>query len=654
MNSKDESGSHPADVRVKFYGSRDLSSSFYLAKAVLIVDKISQSKQHYKINDVLEYHNILQYIQHGAYLTLWSKAEKTAFLDAEADLHRIVNSYFKSMNGNNFSRRIKQLDQQYIDDFLDLFVKLKLHQRISKRQFGYAVRSMPISVFILVANEQLVRIYPDIIKDIILSDVKNAEIILEKYLVKSNKNRDNIYLPSNITDTEKIQLIDKYIDSLEANLNYIRVICDSKSKDFRIPDDMRLKAIRKESSGLDKIFEKDTGLRVTYQIGISKKQTMEIVSEQLDHGVRISFAERWLKDNLDYATILNNFIYLFEYAYSNMLITLISTESSSGIVERFMGVKAKSDYPTNILFSTRDYISTMEMFVYYDFLQTNDVRLEDVIEWFFLTYVKEQFKIEDFKVAMPSKLSSYREKCSYIFPEMESMLKQFRLYVTKGEIDQELVRISTTQTAYNQLPSFNKKKYLYANKDNEDIRSMLFLMFSDQSGLTHINDNKQADNLYKLLLKYKLNYNELQHYQVASIDWLKSMTILKIEKGQVIVKNRARLALLSLLNQSEAISYHHLSDSLKKEADAMIKRGLLDTEDTLLSRPEVAYFNYHLNKKEFGNSLDLKNKYSHGTPPVADDGDASIYKEHYMIGLKLLIVLLIKINDDLCIHFDNS
>lgn len=632
----------------------DLSAGTHLTRAASIVSRFNPSRRRYSINEVIELYSILIYIQQGAYLTTWSAAEKAACLGAKTPLYRAVSGYFNSISGTNFSQKIKRLDRLYISDFLDLFVKFKLHLKVTERQFKNSINSLPISTHALVKNESLVKIYPDLIKATILADAENAEIILKKYLVKQDENRQHLHLPANMTEAEKIKLIDEYIEKGSANVNYLRLIGNARPEDgFNIPDDVRLKALRKENAETDEMFAGNSGLQVTYQIEISKKQTQEVISKPLEHGICISFSEKWLKENLDYPTILNNFIYLFEYARPNMLIELISTESGQGIIERFMGVKGKADYPKGVQFDSQDYISTMEMFIYREFLQEQNVRLEAVIEWFFSTYVKEYFKIDGFMVTMPSQASSYKEKCSYIFPQMESMLKQFNVYVSKGEIDQELVRVSTSQIVYGQLPSLNKQKYLYAKAGNNDIRSMLFLLFSDQSSLVYINDDKNAHTLYELLLKHKVAYKEFQHHQVESVDWLKQMTILKVEKGQVTIKNRARLSLLALLNQSEAISYHHLSDLLKKEADVMLKKGLLESGDTLLTKSEAAYFNYHLNKKVFGNGLDLKNRYSHGTPPLADDDNADIYKQHYIVGLKLIILLLIKMNDDLCIYSDS-
>ena len=80
----------------------------------------------------------------------------------------------------------------------------------------------------------------------------------------------------------------------------------------------------------------------------------------------------------------------------------------------------------------------------------------------------------------------------------------------------------------------------------------------------------------------------------------------------------------------------------------MEKEGLLYFESSLFSKPEQNFFNYYLNKSEFTNSLDLRNKYVHGTQ--ANPEDEGSHKDAYYTYLKLIVLALLKIEDDLIIH----
>lgn len=70
-------------------------------------------------------------------------------------------------------------------------------------------------------------------------------------------------------------------------------------------------------------------------------------------------------------------------------------------------------------------------------------------------------------------------------------------------------------------------------------------------------------------------------------------------------------------------------------------------DSSLFSKPEQAYFNYFLNKSEFTNGLDLRNSYLHGTQANPDEIQRHEYS--YFTYLKLLVLIMLKIDDDLLI-----
>ena len=71
---------------------------------------------------------------------------------------------------------------------------------------------------------------------------------------------------------------------------------------------------------------------------------------------------------------------------------------------------------------------------------------------------------------------------------------------------------------------------------------------------------------------------------------------------------------------------------------------------TLLSKPEQDYFNYIFNNSEHGNALGLRNKYAHGNQP---NDEEKIKKDYYTI-LRMLILIVMKINDEFWTLFDNK
>ena len=66
----------------------------------------------------------------------------------------------------------------------------------------------------------------------------------------------------------------------------------------------------------------------------------------------------------------------------------------------------------------------------------------------------------------------------------------------------------------------------------------------------------------------------------------------------------------------------------------------------MFSKHEADYFDFYLNKATFNNGNDLRNMYLHGSQPNALE-DEKIHEKNYWIILKLFVLCVLKINDDL-------
>ena len=99
---------------------------------------------------------------------------------------------------------------------------------------------------------------------------------------------------------------------------------------------------------------------------------------------------------------------------------------------------------------------------------------------------------------------------------------------------------------------------------------------------------------------------------------------------------------------NEVLSYNHLDENKQKAIDILLEKGILKYENTLFSKPEQDYLNYILNMSEFSNGLDLRNKYLHGT----QGSDEKAHINDYFIFLRILILCILKINDEFCLEYE--
>ena len=124
--------------------------------------------------------------------------------------------------------------------------------------------------------------------------------------------------------------------------------------------------------------------------------------------------------------------------------------------------------------------------------------------------------------------------------------------------------------------------------------------------------------------------------------------LISVDKnGMVKLKDIKAILVLKDLYYNEVTSYWKITSDYRRKINHLEVKGLVIFGNTLLSKPETDYLNFYLNRKKFINSLDLRNKYDHGTK---SSGNEEEHYKNYMILLRLLILVIIKINDDLCVY----
>ncbi|MBI9056115.1 MAG: hypothetical protein JEY96_20000 [Bacteroidales bacterium] len=326
---------------------------------------------------------------------------------------------------------------------------------------------------------------------------------------------------------------------------------------------------------------------------------------------------------------------------------MINKRSEINHFEAVMGYHSKNNYRDGWLFKHKNMISEIQLHTYVNVLRDNGISIENVLDWFFKEYLKEEFGIEDFYLNFPSESTTYIEKCKIIAPEIESALRQYNLLVEDGCIDRDLLRMSSTPMSFSNCKSYLKNKYAYP--DSNEFNRICYYFFSDQCMLSYI---EKLKNKYKcffdLIAKEKIQYDDYLDYQKRDLDWLLSNDYLSISnENDLMIKDLLKIRIMKDIYQNEEICFANVSVKIQDKIEELVESGILSTGEGLFSRNEVHYFNYNLNKSEFGNALDLRNMYVHGCFQN-DVENSEIHKYNYYIFIKLIILIIIKINDELC------
>lgn len=631
--------------RVKYYGTGDYARGLNFGKIIFIeVPEYSRIT----INDAIEYFEIQKYFKEGLRDFDWSDEEYEQYEEKSRSLYTLANRYFSSLTDDSIIREYEEVEVLYQAVFWDIFDMCKVFKNISPETFNGLIHAEHINPFDVFRYKAIVTAYGVELREYILEDDECISVVLHWYEQNYNK-EEKLYRPIEFTGEDVCQYLMSYIQSDHPDPNRLEVIeLMASIPGFPITDKIRLAAKRKREIECE--FLSKTGISLEYgiQLILSPEQTEEKTAETIDHTSIFSYSTHWLLDSLDYPSILNNFIYIFEYAdVPQMRCLHVLKESQAGVFERAMVQKSSKIYPINSVFNYKNTLAAMQMTAYYNFLKAQDITLEDVLEDFFIKYLQREFKCPEMHVSFPSKATKFSEKCSIAAATFESILRQYTLYVTEGNIDFELASMSTTPIRFADVPSQIKNKYVYGF--GSDFQHLTFLLFSDQCLLSYIprihEEGRSYSCLFDLLQHEKIRLSDYREESQISIQYLAKNDLLRISLDEEItLKDPIKLAILKDLFENDVISRWHYPECAQTTIDNWIKEEVLISKSSLFSDPEVNYLNYLLNRSEYHNGLELRNRYLHGIQQINMDEDD--HMQNYFVFLRIFILLTIKINDD--------
>lgn len=632
--------------RVRFWGRNDMAYGMNLHK-IEHVDIPEYNS--IDINDAIEFYEIKKYFDDGVCSNTWTDQQHQDYIEKSKKLNGLAMRFFNSLNDTVIVRQYEDIeDYDYRKVFWQLFDKCKLYNKISETAFNAILQSKHLSLHDILLHKTIVTKYGDVIRNYILGNLENVQYII--YVYEQNYTQsEKLYLPDELTPDDKCRFIEAYLDSDFPNLNYIETISMMQpSKEIPVSDVLRLKAKRKNQELSKKVFENGTFFSYGTELIFSPEQKEEKKAEIVDRKFSVSYSTKWLLDTLDYPSILNNFIYIFEYVdYPQMRCLHIAKESESGVFERTMQSKSSRMYPVYYAFKLADGLAQMQMHAYYGFLNQNNIRYEDVLEWFFTKYLQDEFGCPEMRASFPSEGASYCEKCITICSLLDSVLKQFTLFVENGEIDFELLSMIQGSKKFGDIPSLVEKKYIYG--EGKTLNNLKNTMFSDQCMLSYVprihNEGKTYTRLFDLLYNEKIYLSDYHEQYIPTIKWLEENGLISIDNSELIqLGNIYKIAILKDLFDTGVISKWHFDPQAFSTIQEWIDAGMIVERSSLLTQQEVNYFDFILNNAEYDNGLQLRNKYAHGNQFVITDENE--HRNNYYYFLRIFTILAIKINDD--------
>lgn len=640
---------------VKFYSENDFAIG---ANLILMQNKLKtlDFKNKFEINEIIELHNIIQYIQCGRFFSDWDEEYREYLKDLLPKLKQEINKYFSNITKNGtFLRCYSSVHNFYIKDFFYLFDKYKVYTKIDKNELNSFVENNPKTLNQLLYYKGITRHYSDKLRELMIKfPLSVAENIIRKYCSSEDIlfNKKSINIPNLLTSDDINMIIQLYIDSEIVNWNFLRLLPKAKSeKIFKLTEKVKKNAKQKIKEIEREFLRKENKIYSEYIVKIEElKEYKKIIYN--NRKTEIVYDKKWLEQTLDYNSILQNFIYIFDFVDNNFRIDAYSKISEIGVFERTIGIRGNYEYPNFMFFQRKQIISMLSLKSYVSFLEENNIFLEDVIKYFFEDYLNNEFSINNYQIYFSNRKEMYKGKCASLFPEIENVLKQYKCYVDIHEIDKNVIDDMGHTILFEFLESLNKNKNFYPKGKLKDI---IDILFSDQTGLGYLpNRNIKEDNFAKAMYINSLeniNYNDYPKSKHPQLNYLLSEKIIKVDdKKNISFVSEYCITVLFWFYQNGNINFYRVPNKYQTILSELLNQDLVETDSYLFSKQEADYFDYYLNNRKFNNGYALKNLYSHGF----FETNEAVHKSNYYIGLYLLILIIIKMNDDLCIYFDTK
>lgn len=647
------------DNRVVFYGPHDMSIAFYLDSVKKKYDAFTEDAS-YSINDVLELYSCALIVETGARKREWIDQDYNHICETNVRVKVYVSKYFNSITDDDLLNNIEQVETKYIELFWKIFELYRLFERISGDTIETLLNSKNTPLYPIMMQKKTVKQYDRIIAEVLRKEPVNAAChIFDTYLKAESQ---HYFIPNSLKTDEFESFFLAYINSDHPNPNYLELLVNGIStKECPISNDVKFAASEVLDAVYTDLFSNRTpSIQWSITVGFgdngkSQDGQIQLIKEEIDDfDVKYTLDKNWFEENLDFESILFNIINAFHLVDEMMHCKLVSRPGTHSVIERVFGVKGKTDYIKGTAYNLDNTAAELILVTYCGFLNTKEINIESFIKWYFEEYISNEYGVEGFEFNISSPGTTYLEKNRNLSAELESIVKQWNMFIKDGVINRKKLEMAVNPVDYSSVLGFTKQKYAKVNTN--EIKAIERILYSDQSFLSYYPVNQQGyESFVQLITMENAHISDFEVYQQNAINELIDKGFLFITEDGYVKHNLSKYVWLLEDYHNGIIPYYNLelkynglASTIREIMKPYIQNGDLIFEDGLLSSLESDYYDYHLNSKKFGNGLKMKNRFSHGNTSSNEEIQKNIYYKY----LKLLLIMIIKINDDLWNHFE--
>lgn len=634
------------EERVHFYSANDLSVYTNIETMEKVVKAYEEGRRPVSINDYLEMFHIVQFVEHGKYPENWDESRVSGIKQYKAK----VAAYFSQLKSEDFPVFYKDADIEYESTIWQIIDQFKIKGLITENGLREILKDEAWRLRDLLKFRWIVENNNGLLTQLLKEYGNTAEWLLDQYVAEDKfGNKTTLFFPKSLSLQDKDEIIHRYVNSDDANLNYVRLVLQAKrSSEFSLSP-QTIKDARIRERELNEEVLKYGCVHVTsYGVTLTNKLDAPVKElQKKEDGSSLLVYNKNLIDACQYSFLIYYCGMVFEFTDEYGFISLISKMSDADTIERVIGLVAKNAYFITSVFRIGEDIAHLQMQALEAALKDTDRSIEGAIKFFYEDYLKSVYGYDGFSLTLPKKDDNLILKIRSLAIEMDSVAHQYNCYIKHGSIDQDIIELEAP-CKITETKSLISHRYCVQNKNNNDVWYLIRLFFGSQSMLHYVEPCKDMhlSNFYALLKKgIDVKYNSYKFYQKQDIDYLiKNGYLLIDEHGILRCDKMKEIEILRHLYIYGACSYWGYPKEERAILDEMVSKGWIEYDNYLLSPAERDYFSYYLNNEKFTNGPAIRNNYAHGTTPSYSEKK---HLQNYLQLLVLFIMLLLKISEDL-------
>lgn len=631
--------------RVHFFSEYDLSISVYIERMEEVVKAYEQGKQPEGINDYLEMFHIVQFIEHGKYPNDWEASRIAGIKQYKAK----VAAYFSHLKPTELPSVYQEADRGYESTIWQIIDQFKINGLVTEEGLREILKEDTWRLRELLEFRWVVENNNALLMQLLKENEQTAEWLLDQYVAEDKfGNQKPLFFPKSLSAKDKDEIVHRYVNSVDPNLNYVRLVLQAKrSKEFSLlPQTIKDARIRERELN-EKILKYGCFHVASYGVTLTDKQDAPIKElKKKEDGTSLFVYNKNIIDACQYASIIYYCAKVFELTNEYGFISLISKVAEADAME-VVGVTAKNAYFLSTAFRVGENLSHMQMLALDAALKATGRSIEGAIKNFYEDELKAEYGYTGLSLTLPNEDDELILKIRSLAIEMDAVAHQYNCYVKYGTIDKDIIELEPPGKLTD-TKSLISHRYCAQNKDNNELWHLIRLFFGSQGMLFYVEPCKDMHlgNFYELLKKgIKVRYDSYQSYQKPDIDYLINNGYFSVdEHGILRCIKMQEIEILRHIYKYGACSYWGYSKAERAILGEMVSKGWVEFDNHLLSPSERDYFSYYLNNEKFTNGPAIRNNYAHGTTPSYSKDK---HKSNYLHLLVLFILLLLKISEDL-------